>query len=188
MKLFTEAGDTAHMCVLIYGTAMQQTNSSPVNRSMKYICVGFLLGELIVYLAGMDAPWAFLSVCGLTLAAVYGVMILLSIYKRQGIIIAVTPEQNSMFMVNKQQILWATPNGDVPVFSHKGYKIKKQSDSRGDQYICYGTTGPAMHHQIQRMIVGEKVWKSRKMVLMIRPDATEFPEAIEVLEKRIKGG
>ena len=188
MKLFTKAGSTANMCILIHSTAYRHAKLKAKRELIGAICAGLLIAELIIYLTGMDAPWVFFSFCNLVLAVIFGAVILASVYKRHGIIIASTPEQSSHFMVSKRQILWITPDGEIPVFSLKGFKIKKEASELGEKYICYGKPGPMMRHKVQQLMVGEKVWACRKLLFMIYPDADEYPEAIDVLEAAVGEG
>ena len=184
MKLFKEAGATANIGVQLYRTNFNGSQQSQALRYMKYIVIGLVLGELLVIISGMNYSWALFAGMGVMLVVAYGIVILRSLFRKQRILMAFIPERNAgNFLISPNQILWASPMGDIPIFDHHGYKVQREDTPSGIHYICIGKTGPAMRHEMQRIMPEERIWECQKLVFEFGPQLEQYPEAMQVLEK-----
>lgn len=187
MKLFTEAGSTANIGVVLYRTAIHGEKSTEAFKLLFYIFVGILLGEQLAKLCGMEIPWLLFIAIEVLIVVFLGGLIFRQLFRKQRIMMSFTPESKAgSFLLNPNQILWASPMGDVPVFDHRGYKVRQQVMGDGTHYICTGKTGNAMRYEMQRIMPEEKIWKCRKLIFEFGPQLEQYPEAIQILEQ--KGG
>lgn len=185
MKLFTEAGSTANIGVVLCRTAIHCEKTAETFKLFFYIFIGILLGEYIGELCGMEIPWSLFIVIEALTVVFLGSLIFRQLFRKQRIMMAFTPENKAgNFHVNPNQILWASPMGDVPVFDQHGYKVRLSEMSDGTHYICTGKTGPAMRHEMQRIMPEEKIWKCKKLVFEFGPQLEQYPEAIQILEQK----
>lgn len=183
MKLFTKAGSTANIGVVLYRTNFRSEKHKQTLRYLKYIFTGLLLGELLVVISGMDYSWLLFAVMGILLAVAYGIVILKSLLKRQHILMAFSPKRDTgSFMISPNQILWVSPMGDIPVFDHRGYKVHQNETSSGFRFVCIGETGTVMRHEMQRLMPEEKIWKCKKLIFEFGSQVDQYPEAVKILE------
>lgn len=185
MKLFTEAGATANIGVVLYRTAIHCEKSAETFWLFFCVFIGILLGEQVAKLCGMEIPWLMFIAIEALIVVFQGVLIFRQIFRKQRILMAFTPENEAgSFHLNPNQILLASPMGDVPVFDQHGYKVRLSEMPDGTHYICTGKTGPAMRYEMQRIMPEEKIWKCKKLVLEFGPQLEQYPEAIQILAQK----
>lgn len=185
MKLFTEAGATANIGVVLYRTAFYCEKSEEAVKLTFSVFIGILLGEYIAKLCGMEIPWLLFVAIEALVVVFFCVLIFQRIFRKQRIMMTFTPESEAgSFWLNPNQILWASPMGDVPVFDHRGYKVRQQEMEDGTHFICTGKTGNAMRYEMQRIMPEEKIWKCQKLVFEFGPQLEQYPEALEMLDQK----
>lgn len=183
MKLFTEAGETANIGVLLYRTALNDSRSKQAILTLRYVFVGLLLGELIAMMIGITFSWTLFAAMGLTVVLAHIVVLLRSLFRKQQVLMEFQPERKAgHFLVNSYQILWVSPMGDVPIFDQHGFAVKKLQTSSGIRYVCTGKTGTAMQHEMQRLMSKERIWKCKTLILEFGPEMEMYPEAAQILD------
>lgn len=187
MKLFTEAGSTANIGVVLYRTAIHCEKSTEAFKLTFYVFIGILLGEYIAKLCGIEIPWLLFIAIEALIVVFLSVLIFQRVFRKQRIMMAFTTERKAgSFLVSPHQILWASPMGDVPIFNQQGYKVRQIEDEEGAHLVCIGKAGNAFCHEMQRIMPEEKIWKCKKVVLSFGPQLGGFSDAKQILEH--KGG
>lgn len=185
MKLFTEAGSSANIGVVLYRTALHYEKSNRAFWTAVSVFIGILLGEYLGKIIGLKIPTLLLIACELLIVAFQAVLIIRRVYRKQQIIMEFSSERDAgSFQICPNQILWVSPMGDIPVFDHRGYKVKQVNTSEGIRYICTGKTGIVMCHEMQRLMPEEKIWKCKKLIVEFGRQMEQYPEAVKILEQK----
>lgn len=185
MKLFTEAGESANIGVMMYRTAFHHEKSTDTFKLLFCVFFGILLGEYVGMQCGIKVPVLLFGIVKTIVLAIQVILLFRRIFRKQRVLLAFTSKEKAgSFLVSPCQILWASPMGDVPLFDERGYKARQVEMADGVRFICIGKAGMAFHGEMQRLMPEERIWKCRKLVFEFGPQLEAHPEAKKVLEQK----
>lgn len=185
MKLFTEAGETANIGVMLCRTAIHHEKSTDTFKWLFCVFFGIILGEYLGKQCGIDVPVLFFGVVKVVIIAAQIILLFRRMFRKQRVLMAFTSKEKSgSFLVSPYQILWASPMGDVPLFDERGYKVRQVETAEGIHLACVGKAGLAFHGQMQRLMPEERIWKCKKLVFELGPQLEAYPEAKKMLEQK----
>jgi hypothetical protein len=185
MKLFHDAG-LENACLFINVNMFDwSTANSNHSQILLGVSLGLLVGQMIVPHLGLELPsWIILPIGLFTLLTI--VRLLWFTFHPKEVSITVKQDVSpTTFMVAANQILWATPVGDVPVFRNN-YQVKKEVVDGSIVYTCVGKSGTVFSHTIKKLVAHRKIWSCHGIRLQLSVSAEAFPEAYALLEGKCK--